>query len=193
MSFLSSTAIVLLFAASGGGSGSGFSQFYERYFNIPGFEAWRFLNLIIFVALLVYILRRPLGEAFKARREEIRADLIKAEQERQAALERLTAVEARLAQLESEKEAILKRAREEADADRRRLAEEATAEIEKVRRQAEMELSRIAAQARATLRRYTAEESIRLAEEKIRNGIGIDSDRDVKLVRASINEIGGLN
>ncbi len=32
--------------AEGGG-------FYDRIFNIPGFEAWKFLNLAIFVAFMI--------------------------------------------------------------------------------------------------------------------------------------------
>src|SRR5262245_41197225 len=74
------------------------------YLNYPGFEAWKFLNLGIFIAVMVYILKKPLSEAFKAKREAIRAELIKAEEERQAALAKLTSAEAKLARLESESE-----------------------------------------------------------------------------------------
>jgi len=41
------------------------------------------------------------------------------------------------------------------------------------------------------LRRFSAEEIIRLAEEKLR--AQIDGDKDARLVKASISEIGGLN
>ena len=33
------------------------------WFNYPGLELWKFLNLAIFVAVMIYILRRPISEA----------------------------------------------------------------------------------------------------------------------------------
>ena len=185
---------VLLLSEAGShaaGSGGGFMQFYNDYLNIPGFEIWKFVNLAIFIGILVYLLRKPLSEKFKAKRDAIRAELIRAEEEKKAALARLTAIEARLVQLEVEKEAILSKAKEESEAERRRLTEQTRAEIARLREQAEAEIARLAVQARAELRRFSAEESVRLAEQKLRTQIGPEAD--ARLVKASIQEIGGLN
>lgn len=181
---------ILLFAAGGGASG-GFMRFYEDYLNIPGFEAWKFLNLAVFIAVMVYLLKKPLSDAFKTKREEIRAELIKAEEEKQAALAKLTAAEAKLAQLETEKATIIQKAKDEAAAEKNRLAEQTKIEAERLRQQTEGDLSRLGKQTQAELRRFSAEESIRLAEEKLR--VQIDGEKDVRLVKASIQEIGGLN
>ena len=183
---------ILLFAEGSNESGWGrFREFFSEYLSYPGFEIWKFVNLAIFIAVLVYLLRKPLGEAFKAKRDAIRADLIRAEEEKKAALARLTAIEARLAQLETEKQAIIDKAKEESEEERRRLSEQTRIEISRLREQADAEVARIAFQKRAELRRYSAEESIRLAEQKLRSQIGADTD--ARLVRASIQEIGGLN
>lgn len=184
------SSLLFLLAGASGGEG-GFTKFYNEYFNIPGFEAWKFLNLAIFVGIMVYLLKKPLTEGFKAKREAIRAELIKAEEEKQAALAKLTAAEAKLAQLEAEKEQVLKRAADEAAAEGARLAEMTKAEADRLRKQAEAELARLRNQSRVELRRYSADESIRLAEEKLR--ATIDGERDSKLVKANIQEIGGLN
>jgi F0F1-type ATP synthase membrane subunit b/b' len=170
---------------------SAFTRFYEEYLNIPGFEAWKFLNLAIFVGLMIYFLRRPLGAQFKAKRDQIRAELIRTEEERKAALTRLTTIEAKIAQLESEKENILARAREESEEERRRLSEQTNTEIKRLREQVESEIARVANQTRAELRRFSAEESVRRAEQKLRSQIGPADD--ARLVKASIQEIGGLN
>lgn len=186
--------ILLLAGASGkasGGAWESFKHFYNDWFNIPGFEAWKFLNLAIFISLLVYIIKKPLSETFKAKREQIRADLIRAEEEKQAALARLTSVEGKLAQLETEKESILKKAKDEAAFESKRLIEQTETDAERLRQQANAELARAANQTRAELRRFSAIESIRLAEEKLREQI--DGKTDVKLVKANIAEIGGLN
>ncbi len=187
--FISILAFVLA-APSGGGQG-GFSHFYNEYFNIPGFELWRFLNLAIFIAIMVYLLKKPLSGAFKARREQIRAELIRAEAEKQAALARAAEVDARVASIEAEREKILEQARNEAAEEKRRLTEQTRADVERMRAQAQSELHRLLAQSRAELRRFSAEESVRRAEEKLR--AQLDGEQDARLVRAGIQEIGGLN
>ena len=182
----------LLFIVSEAGTGkSGFAKFYNDWLNIPGFELWKFINLGIFVAIMVYLLKKPLSEAFKAKREAIRAELIKAEEEKKAALAQLTSAEAKLAALETEKAAVLKKAKEEAEAEKRRLAEQAEAEIDKLREQTGGEVARLTKQTRLQLRKFSAEESIRLAEEKLR--AQIDSDKDAQLIKTGITSIGGLS
>lgn len=184
----------ILLLAEGGHSeagGGGFLNFYNEYLNIPGFELWKFINLAIFIGILTYLLNKPLSEAFKAKREAIRADLIRAEQEKQAALEKLTQAEAKLTQIESEKSKVLEAAESEAAADAARLQQHTEFEIVRLRQQTTGELGRLAQQIRAELRKLSAEESIRLAEERLRNEI--DARKDSRLVKASIQEIGGLN
>lgn len=185
--------IILLSAAASEHSttGGGFTEFYNKYLNYPGFEAWKFINLAIFVALLVYLIKKPLSEAFKAKRDAIRAELIKAEQEKQAALKQLTSAEAKLAALENEKGAILKKAKDEAEAEKTRLAERAEWDVSKLQEQAGGEVSRLQKQTMASLRRFSAEESIRLAEEKLK--AKMDPQKDAQLVKGSIAAIGGLN
>ena len=181
----------ILILAEGGKSGGGFWAKAEPYLNYPGFEAWKFLNLAIFVFALVYLVKKPLSDAFKAKREAIRAELIKAEEAKQAALAQLTSAEAKLAAVESERAAILKKARDEAEAEKTNILTQTEAEIAKMREQAESEITRLAQQTRAELRRFSAEESVRLAEEKLR--ATINADNDARLVKAGIQEIGGLN
>lgn len=168
-----------------------FAEGGTPWWNYPGFEFWRFLNLAIFVAIIVFLLKKPLSNAFKARREAIRAELIKAEEEKQAALAKLTSAEAKLARLDSEKDEVVERARREAEEEKARILREAEDEANRLRTQAENEIARKAAQVRLELRRYSAEESIRLAEEKIKQNI--DATKDAQLVKANIQSIGGLN
>ena len=55
------------------------------WWDYPGFELWKFINLGIFVLVLVYVLTKKvkLGEAFRSRRENIKSELAKARQERE--------------------------------------------------------------------------------------------------------------
>lgn len=182
---------VILLAASGQQSSGGFTDFYNTYLNYPGFEVWKFINLAIFVAILLYLVKKPLSDAFKAKRDAIRAELTKAEEEKQAALAHLTTVEAKLASLEMEKASLFEKAKAESEAERLNILQQTEVEIAKMREQAEGEISRLVQQTRSELRRISAEESVRLAEEKLRGRI--NADNDAMLVKASIQEIGGLN
>lgn len=182
--------IIFLFAEGGTETG-GFNDFYNTYLNYPGFEAWKFFNLTIFVLIGVYLLKKPLSEAFKAKREAIRAELIRAEEEKQAALAELTAAEAKLVNLEAEKNTVIENAGREADEEKQRILEQTANDAAKMRNQAENEIERLSKQIKNGLRRFSAEESVRLAEEKIR--ARMNEQMNSQLVKSSIKSIGGLN
>jgi F-type H+-transporting ATPase subunit b len=187
LAFIYSFILILAEPEKGGG-------WWEKaapYLNYPGFEAWKFLNLTIFICIMVYLLKKPLSEAFKAKRETIRAELIKAEEEKQAALAKLTTAEAKIARIESESDEIVEKAKQEAKEEKARIAREAEDEIKRLEAQAANEIERKSQQVRAELRRFSAEESVRLAEEKIKKSI--NAKKDAELVKANIKSIGGLN
>jgi F-type H+-transporting ATPase subunit b len=190
LAFLSDLSF-LLFAAAGTAAKGGFAEFWETWFNIPGFEAWKFVNLFIFVGLLTYVLKKPLSAAFKAKRESIRAELIKAEEAKKAALAKLTEIEAKLAGADSEKTRILKEAKAEIEQEKARLIAQAEAETQKLQAQSAGEITRIGQVARLQLRRFAVEESIRRAEEKLRDQV--TADADARLIKTGIQAIGGMN
>jgi F-type H+-transporting ATPase subunit b len=188
-------SILLLFAeaahtAAPANSG-GLMSTLQQYYNVPGFESWKFINLAIFVIVLYWLLKTPLSAAFKAKREQIRAELIKAQEERDAAMKKLQEVEGRLAMLDSEVVAIKERAAADAEAEKARIAAQTESDIAKMREQANNEITRAGLQAKAELRRFSAEESIRLAEEMLRQQV--NTDTDAKLVKAGINNLAGIN
>lgn len=186
-----SSSIVMLFAAASSSGDSEFVQFWNKYLNYPGFEIWKFVNLGIFVFVIGMLAKKPLSDAFKQRRNDIRAELIKAEEEKKAALERLKAAEAKLAGLSRERDAILKNAQAEIDAEKERLQRQTESETAKLFEQTKGEITRLGQVTRAQLKRFSAEESIRIAEEKLR--ARVDDNADAALVKAGIQAIGGMN
>ena len=160
-----------------------------RWWNYPGFEAWKFFNLAVFVGVLVYILRRRLREALRGRRENIRRELIRAQQERDAAVEKLKEVEERLNRLDAEVEKVQQEAKREAAEERERIAWAAESESARLSEQAQREIESAGKAARQELRRFAAEQSVRRAEEMIRRELG--SDDDARLISRGIEELGG--
>jgi F0F1-type ATP synthase membrane subunit b/b' len=161
-----------------------------HWYNYPGWEAWKFLNLFLFIGVLVYFLRRPLSESLVARREAIRRDLMRAQDERNAAQAKLQEVEARLARLNAEVEAVRAQAQQEAAAERERIERATEEEMRKLREQARREIESAGKLARQELRRRAAEESVRLAEEMIRRDMRPEDD--ARLVGEYVEELGGI-
>lgn len=81
----------------------------------------KLVNLLLFVGVMFYFLRRPIKEAFQARRESIREELMRAEEEKAAAVAQLQEVEGRLARLNTEVEAIRAQAQKDAAEERARI------------------------------------------------------------------------
>src|ERR1044072_460736 len=149
----------------------------------------RLLNLLLFVGLMYFFLRRPLGDAFRARREGIRRDFWRAEEGRKAAVAKLKEVEGRLGRLNAEVEAIRAQTQREAAEERERIEHATEEEIRKIREQARREIESAAKAARAELRAYTAEQSVKLAEELIRKEIRPEDD--AHLLSEYVEELGG--
>ncbi|MGH9913709.1 MAG: hypothetical protein ACRD63_00295, partial [Pyrinomonadaceae bacterium] len=142
-----------------------------HWYDIPGLEIWKWFNLLLFVSALIFVLRRPLGSAFQKRSETIIAELTRAKKERDAALEKLKSIEARIASSESEAQRIREEAKLEAAEERRRIEHSTEEEIERLSQQAQREIERTVKAARLEMRQYAAEQSVLLAEQMIRQGI----------------------
>lgn len=161
------------------------------WWDYPGFELWKFVNLAIFVIALIFAMRKFFGvpEMFRDRKETIKRELAKAQQERDAALAKLKEVEERLARLDTEVTAIKEQSVRETREERERIARSTETEITKLSEQALREIESAGKAARKALRRYTAEQSVRLAEEIVRREM--KPEDDARLIANNIEELGG--
>jgi len=171
-------------------AGEGWWHRVQPYLDYPGFEAWKFFNLGIFVALMLFILFRKanLGLAFSTRRESIKNELEKARQERDAALARLKEVEDRLTGLTDQIASINENAKREAAAEHERIAKATEEELAKLTTQGQREIENAARTAKKDLQRFTAEQSVRLAEEMLKREMRPEDD--VRLIAQNIEEMG---
>ncbi|MGZ8847342.1 MAG: F0F1 ATP synthase subunit B family protein [Pyrinomonadaceae bacterium] len=161
------------------------------WWNYPGFELWKFVNLAIFVTVMILILTRKvkLGEAFRMRRENIRRDLARAQEERDAAVAKLKEVEERLTRLDTEITAIQEQSKKEAAEEAERIAKATEAEVAKLSQQATREIESAGKIAKHELRRFAAEQSVQLAEQMIRREM--KPEDDARLISRNIAELGG--
>jgi F-type H+-transporting ATPase subunit b len=164
------------------------------WWDYPGFELWKFVNLALFVGLLVYVLKKAdIRGAFRARGDSIKAELEKARTERDAALAKLKEVEERLAGMSDQisainQRSINQRSKVEVEQERKRIAQTTQEEIAKLTAQAQREIENAAKAARVGLKNFAAEESIRMAEELIKRDLRPEDD--ARLMMHSVEEMG---
>jgi len=158
-----------------------------EWFNYPGLEVWKFLNLAIFTGAGIYVLRKPISQALSSRREAIQQELITAQQEREQARARVAEADTMLSRLDDDVRRIEEQAREEAKSERQRIETSTEREIEKLKQQAQREVETAGKLARKELRQFLAEKSVQMARESIRTQLRPEDD--AALIRESIGEL----
>ncbi|HTV53959.1 MAG TPA: ATP synthase F0 subunit B [Terriglobia bacterium] len=131
------------------------------------------INLIILVGVLVYLLRKPVGQFFSQRSEDIRKGLEEGRRALAAAQEQLSAAEEKLHRLEQEIGALKESARKEMAAER-----------ERTHRAAEAETGRILASARSMIHSATQAAKVELKLFAVRQA----TDLAEKMIRERLNE-----
>lgn len=166
---------MLLFAADGG------------WLNYPGLEAWKFVNLTIFIVLGIIFLKSKINKGLLARRGAIQQELVAAKTERDEALAKVAEADSLLSRLDDDVRTVHEQARQEAEQERQRLAAGTEREIEKLKLQAQREIERADKLARKELRAYLAKRSVDLARESLRSRIRPEDD--MLLIKESIGEL----
>ena len=158
-----------------------------EWFNYPGLEIWKFLNLAIFTSVAIYILRSPISAKLATRRDAIRQELVAAQQERERALAQVSEAEDLLSRVGEHVGTIHKQAQQEAEAERQRLAVAAEREMEKLRQQAQREMETANKVARKELREFLALRSVELARESVRRQMRPEDD--TLLIKENIGDL----
>lgn len=167
------------------------AEAFEPWWNYPGLELWKFVNLLVFIVCALYLHRRfgrPVREGLRLRSEAIKRELLEAREQRDQALARLAEVEARFERLELELAKVKERSQAEVDMERQRIRAATDQEIGKMREQAKREIESAGKAARHELRRFAAQESVRLATEILKSEVGPDDD--ARFTRLNIEELG---
>lgn len=157
------------------------------WFNYPGLELWKFLNLAIFLVVGIYILRPLISGALGARREAIQQELAQAHEEKARAQEKTAEADSLLSRLDADVRTVQQQAAQEAESERQRVAAATQHEIDKLKQQAEREMETANKLARKTLREFFAKRSVEHARETVRSRMGAADDRH--LIEESIGEL----
>jgi F-type H+-transporting ATPase subunit b len=159
-------------AGDGGDHGEGHSSGPQWYW-----LGMHFLNLVIFLYLLVRFGRRPINDFLANRKAEISAGLVKAQEMRAEADRRRDAVDERLAGLDDEKANIREAAREVAESEKEGRIERARRHAQAQMKGAERVIADEEGKAANRVRVAVAERALQLAQSRIDAEFN-DSDQD---------------
>jgi F-type H+-transporting ATPase subunit b len=129
----------------------------------------RVANFAILVGVLYWFGRQPLAAHLASRGAQIRKDLVDAAAMRTTATARLTEIEAKLAGLPAELEALRTRGAAELEAERSRIRVAAETERDRLVEQARREIAAQTRNARAALRAHAAALAVDVAEARLRS------------------------
>lgn len=148
---------------------------------------WRVANFIIFAGILWYFVGGLAKKFFKGRRQSIKDELEGLEARREAAKESLASVEARIANLEAERKAILDESREQAARLHDSIVEDARRQadqiLEQARLTAENEGRAVLNEVRATL----ADEIVAATEKALQAKLNASAHE--QLITQSLNKV----
>jgi len=147
----------------------------------------RVVNFLIFVAVLYYVLRKPVSDFFRQRAHTIARDLEEAERARAVAAQELAQARAQLARVDEDVAAIRERARHEAEAEYERLRQETEIEAEKIRALAEREIAMARRAAELELRTFLVERVLARARTLLREQLTEEDHR--RLIAQFIEDV----
>lgn len=148
---------------------------------------WKWANFAILAAGIAWLLVKQAGPYFASRSAEIRKGIEDAQKLRADAEQRAAAMDARLANLGVEVEALRKSAREEAAQEGDRIRQETTREMAKIQANADREMASALKTAQIELKNYSAGLAIDLAREKVHQQMSPDDQET--LVRKFVTDL----
>lgn len=146
-------------------------------------------NSAVLIIAILWFLVKALPKAFRKRSETIQKELLEARSATEDANKRLSAVEARLARLDSEIEAIRKQAEHDSLEDEKRIKASLEEERKRIIESAEQEIEAFGSAAQRDLKRFAADLAVDRASQRIH--LGADADRI--LVKSFAADLGGTS
>ncbi len=139
--------------------------------------AWQVANLVTFLGLLWYFLRKPVAEFFGNRRTEVAAALTKAEDDRRRAEALAAELSKRLAQIETELANLREGARKDAEAEHAALLKQTEDDAVRFLARATTDVDNRVRAARAELTAYAGDLAVEVAREILAKNVTAEDEK----------------
>jgi len=177
-------APLLALGAEKGGEGAA-----ETFLGLPKFVWFTIVNFIIFVAVMGAILRKPILNFLKGRKENVGTEIENAQRLVEEAERHHTEVSSRLDRLDQEIALMRDQIVKEGETEGQRIVERAYEASERLRREADFQAEQGVKMARKELREEAARLAVKLAEEVLERRVN-EADRD-RLMNEFLKEVRG--
>ena len=162
----------ICWASEGGGHGGGL--------NWTDF-AYRFVAFVVLVGILTKLLKKPICDFFRSRREEIQQLLAELEAKRLESEQRSAGYKAKLAALEDETRNIVAELVAEGEAERQKIIDAAHKQADYIKQQAQLAIQQEIKAAKESLQEEVGELTVAAAEKVLRKHLkAADQDRLVR-------------
>ena len=131
-------------------------------------ELWKWPNFFILAGLLGYLIKKHGAPLLVSRSNEIRESLEAGKKAKAEAEVRAAAVQAKIANLNSEIAELRASCHADLEREAQRIRRDTETEMSRIEHHTESEIVSLGKQAKLELRHYTAELAMNLAEQKIR-------------------------
>lgn len=141
--------------------------------------ALRWGNFLILFGGLAYLLRKPAGEFFHGRRNDIAAGLQRAQEAQATAKARMDEIEQRLTELSADINALRSEAEHEARAEHEKIISEAKREVDRIVEQSRQEIERVGRDIEREIKETIADRVIDHAANTLRTEMTQDDQKRV--------------
>jgi F-type H+-transporting ATPase subunit b len=172
-------AALLLLAEEGHEAGRGF-------LGVPNI-VWQVTNLVAFLALLWYFLRKPVAEFFGNRRTEVAKALVKADEDLRRAEALKVELGKRLEEIETELANLRETARRDAEAEHAALLKQTEEDAARFLTRAAADVDNRVRAARAELTAYAGDLAVEVARELLEKNVTPEDEK--RLVDQGVAEL----
>ncbi|MBI4444224.1 MAG: ATP synthase F0 subunit B [Acidobacteria bacterium] len=151
-------------------------------------QVFQWINFLVVIGALAYLSKKYIAPLLDQRAKAIREEMEHSAQALEEASRRLTGIEEKLLELDTEIAGLRRSALQEAEAEKARIEQQSEQEAGKIALAAEQEIQAATKTARQELKAYTAELAIALAQKRIQDAISPEVDK--RMVRSFVEELG---
>lgn len=148
----------------------------HQFLGIP-LGVWQAANLVLFLAFLVYLLRKPLSKFFTERRAGIEKSLQLSEEKRRRTEALAAEIATRLARIETDLAHLRTHAQQEADAEQASLTAQTENDAARIVTRASAEMESRVRTARQELTRYAGDLAVSIARDLVRTNVTPDDQK----------------
>jgi F-type H+-transporting ATPase subunit b len=151
----------------------------EQHEESPLQVVFKWANFVILFGGLAFLLKKPMGDFFRTRQNDIAGGLKRAEDAQSSAQARMDEIERRLTHLSSDIAALRAETQKESLADRERVLADAKREVERVIEQSQQEIERVARTVEREIKEHVADLVIDRASNTLRTEMTQDDQKRI--------------